>query len=47
MESKVTKMSLFSKEKETHIENSLVAAKWEKGGRWTGSLGLTNVDYYI
>ena len=45
MESKVTKMSLFSKE--THIENSLVAAKWEKGGRWTGSLGLTNVDYYI
>ena len=36
--------SVSTKQKQTHIENTLVVAKGE--GR-TGSLGLADVNYYI
>ena len=42
-------MNLSMKQKQTHIENSLVVAKGKGvvGEGWIGSLGLADANYYI
>ena len=41
----MTQMNLFTKQKQTHIENTLVVVKGE--GKWVQSLGLANANYYV
>ena len=42
-------MNLFTKQKQTDMENRLVAAKEQlrEGVGWTGSLGLVDANYDI
>lgn len=44
----MTHVSLAMEQKQTHIENRLVAAKGKgEGGGWTGGLGSVDANYYI
>ena len=44
----MAKMNLSTKQKQTHIENRLVVAKWEgRGSGMDGEFGLVDVKYFM